>query len=186
MCRYGSNRCAAACVRISPARLAPPGAVPSTPTTSARLRVFGDSSNSNSTRTGDALSGCPRWMNTPTPRGGTAFPLPAAPRRPPAPRAGAPGRAGPPGAPSTPGTVSAAQLFPAARPRRPGGGGVPRPRRSGSRSGVCRLARSRALWEIPPGSVVRVGCRACGANIRTGAGGASTAAHAPLLKKRNT
>ena len=94
MCRNGSDRCAAACVRISPARLAPPGAVPSTPTTSARLRVFGDSSNSNSTRTGDALSGCPRWMNDPHPprrnRG------PASRRAAPPPRAGAPGRAGPP------------------------------------------------------------------------------------------
>ena len=182
MCRYGSDRCAAACVRISPARLAPPGAVPSTPTTSARLRVFGDSSNSNSTRTGDALSGCPRWMNTPTPRGGTAFPLPAASRRPP--RAGA--RRGVLGR-RAPGTFSAAQLFPAARPGRPGGGGVPRPRRSGSRSGVCvcRLARSRALWEIPQGSVVRVGCRACGASERV-PGVRQPRPTRPSSKKRNT
>lgn len=184
MCRYGSDRCAAACVRISPARLAPPGAVPSTPTTSARLRVFGDSSNSNSTRTGDALSGCPRWMNTPTSRGGTAFPLPAAPRRPPC--AGAPGRAGPPRARHGARYILRGATFPRGATPAARGTGVPRPRRSGSRSGVCRLARSRALWEIPQGSVVRVGSRACGASVRTGAGGASTAAHAPLLKKRNT
>ena len=51
---------------------------------------------------------------------------------------------------------------------------------------MCRLARSRALWEIPQGSVVRVGCRACGASERVpGVRHPSTAAaYAPLLKKK--
>ena len=176
MCRYGSDRCAAACVRISPARLAPPGAVPSTPTTSARLRVFGDSSNSNSTRTGDALSGCPRWMNTPTPRGGTAFPLPA--RR----RAGAcwAARRALNARYILRGATFPRGATPAAR-----GGRRPAPAEIREQERCVRVP-SRAVPGVvgnPPGfgGACWLSCVRC---VRTGAGGASTAAYAPLLKKK--